>query len=286
MTRPTYYDILGVGRTASQAEISRVYKRAINRFEAGCPQSTASTFAAIVHQAYQVLDDPERRRLYDAELLSPDRAPTTGLTSPSVATASGTTTASFPAPSVPSVTTPSARSVATPNVTPAAVPLSTDVAPAPASAAVPAAASLAPSTHSTAPGTGMIPDRWAFLGWWAFSAALLLLTAAVVMAASDDPLMADVNAAAVLGGGGAVAAFAVAGALRKTGSLRVQRVVVLGCALLLSVLLVVFALATDDGLYLWPAVYLWLLAGGTLLVAWRRALNRTGSANSAINSAA
>ena len=281
MTRPTYYDILGVGRTASQAEISRVYKRAINRFEAGCPQSTASTFAAIVHQAYQVLDDPERRRLYDAELLSPDRVPTTGLTSPSVAT----TTASFTTPSIPNVTTTSARSVATPNVTPAAVPPSTDVASAPASAAVPVAASLAPSTHSSAPGTGMIPDRWAFLGWWAFSAALLLLTAAVVMAASDDPLMADVNAAAVLGGGGAVAAFAVAGALRKTGSLRVQRVVVLGFALLLSVLLVVFALATDDGLYLWPAVYLWLLAGGTLLVAWRRALNRTGSANSTINSA-
>ena len=281
MTRPTYYDILGVGRTASQAEISRVYKRAINRFEAGCPQSTASTFAAIVHQAYQVLDDPERRRLYDAELLSPDRVPTTGLTSPSVAT----TTASFTTPSIPNVTTTSARSVATPNVTPAAVPPSTDVASAPACAAVPVAASLAPSTHSSAPGTGMIPDRWAFLGWWAFSAALLLLTAAVVMAASDDPLMADVNAAAVLGGGGAVAAFAVAGALRKTGSLRVQRVVVLGFALLLSVLLVVFALATDDGLYLWPAVYLWLLAGGTLLVAWRRALNRTGSANSTINSA-
>ena len=281
MTRPTYYDILGVGRTASQAEISRVYKRAINRFEAGCPQSTASTFAAIVHQAYQVLDDPERRRLYDAELLSPDRVPTTGLTSPSVAT----TTASFTTPSIPNVTTTSARSVATPNVTPAAVPPSTDVASAPACAAVPAAASLAPSTHSSAPGTGMIPDRWAFLGWWAFSAALLLLTAAVVMAASDDPLMADVNAAAVLGGGGAVAAFAVAGALRKTGSLRVQRVVVLGFALLLSVLLVVFALATDDGLYLWPAVYLWLLAGGTLLVAWRRALNRTCSANSTINSA-
>ena len=281
MTRPTYYDILGVGRTASQAEISRVYKRAINRFEAGCPQSTASTFAAIVHQAYQVLDDPERRRLYDAELLSPDRVPTTGLTSPSVAT----TTASFTTPSIPNVTTTSARSVATPNVTPAAVPPSTDVASAPASAAVPVAVSLAPSTHSSAPGTGMIPDRWAFLGWWAFSAALLLLTAAVVMAASDDPLMADVNAAAVLGGGGAVAAFAVAGALRKTGSLRVQRVVVLGFALLLSVLLGVFALATDDGLYLWPAVYLWLLAGGTLLVAWRRALNRTCSANSTINSA-
>jgi hypothetical protein len=64
MTRPTYYDILGVDRTASPAEITRKYNEAVRRIDAA--HTDSSVFAHLVGEAYSVLHDQSKRRWYDA----------------------------------------------------------------------------------------------------------------------------------------------------------------------------------------------------------------------------
>src|ERR671935_1202562 len=61
------YAVLGVARTASQAEIRAAYRRLA---QARHPDHVAGSDAAMValNLAYSVLADPERRRRYDASL--------------------------------------------------------------------------------------------------------------------------------------------------------------------------------------------------------------------------
>ena len=63
-----YYEILGIGRNATQLAIENAYEdfKALN----AAGQSTASEWA-LIREAYQILSDPEHRMLYD-EVLKQD----------------------------------------------------------------------------------------------------------------------------------------------------------------------------------------------------------------------
>ena len=77
MTRPTYYDILGVDRAASPAEITRKYNEAVRRIDAA--HTNSSVFAQLVSEAYDVLHDQSKRRWYDATTV---RAQTSNFAAP------------------------------------------------------------------------------------------------------------------------------------------------------------------------------------------------------------
>ena len=65
---PDYYGVLGVSRTESFAGIHQAYRRLAKRHHPDHAGSeSAPTFRAI-QEAYQVLSDPERKRLYDETL--------------------------------------------------------------------------------------------------------------------------------------------------------------------------------------------------------------------------
>ncbi|HET8559109.1 MAG TPA: J domain-containing protein [Marmoricola sp.] len=61
---PSWYDILGVRRDATPAEIKAAWREATDKFEPG----SGSTHFRLFNEAADVLLDPERRAAYDAEL--------------------------------------------------------------------------------------------------------------------------------------------------------------------------------------------------------------------------
>jgi hypothetical protein len=72
---PTHYEVLGVARTADQAEIRRAYHQAArrwhpDRFGAAAPPDAARAEAEMrrANDAWQVLGETGRRRAYDREL--------------------------------------------------------------------------------------------------------------------------------------------------------------------------------------------------------------------------
>jgi len=85
---PSWYEILGVGRDASPAEIKAAWRAATDKFEPGSGTSQFRLF----NEAADVLLDPQRRVAYDAEL----DAEAAGRTSPAPAPSSLPTTVSLP----------------------------------------------------------------------------------------------------------------------------------------------------------------------------------------------
>ncbi len=67
MTRRTHYQVLGLNRTAAQAQIAAAYRRALFRCHPDLfpnnPEKVAD-FKAVT-AAYRILSNPERRRDYD-----------------------------------------------------------------------------------------------------------------------------------------------------------------------------------------------------------------------------
>jgi molecular chaperone DnaJ len=59
-----YYKILGVRRDASQEEIRRAFRELAQKYHPDKPGGDAEKFKEI-NEAYQVLSDPEKRKLYD-----------------------------------------------------------------------------------------------------------------------------------------------------------------------------------------------------------------------------
>ena len=65
---PTWYDVLGVSRDASPAEIKAAWRNATDKFEPGSGSGQFRMF----NEAADVLLDPERRAAYDASLDADD----------------------------------------------------------------------------------------------------------------------------------------------------------------------------------------------------------------------
>src|SRR6185312_1459398 len=69
-----YYDVLGVAPDAGAAEIKRAYRQLARRYHPDISGDERGGAFLEVSRAYQVLRDPQRRRSYDARLLSDTRA--------------------------------------------------------------------------------------------------------------------------------------------------------------------------------------------------------------------
>jgi molecular chaperone DnaJ len=67
-----YYDVLGVSPDAGAAEIKRAYRQLARRYHPDISGDERGAVFLEVSRAYEVLQDPERRRLYDARLRSRD----------------------------------------------------------------------------------------------------------------------------------------------------------------------------------------------------------------------
>ena len=68
-----YYGILGVGADATEEEIKSAYRREAKRCHPDRSGEDCEPFR-IIHEAYEVLGDPERRRAYDQKLAREERA--------------------------------------------------------------------------------------------------------------------------------------------------------------------------------------------------------------------
>jgi S1-C subfamily serine protease len=67
-TKKTLYDILGVPRDANAIDIGLAHERRSAEFQRAVPQDPSAE--ALLHEAYEVLNDPSRRAAYDASLLT------------------------------------------------------------------------------------------------------------------------------------------------------------------------------------------------------------------------
>lgn len=63
-----YYEVLGVSPDAGAAEIKRAYRQLARRYHPDISGDDRSGAFLEVSRAYEVLNDPERRRSYDARL--------------------------------------------------------------------------------------------------------------------------------------------------------------------------------------------------------------------------
>src|SRR4051794_2966762 len=63
-----YYEVLGVGRTADEAEVKKAFRRLARELhpDVNAHDPEAEEKFKEVAEAYEVLTDPERRQVYDA----------------------------------------------------------------------------------------------------------------------------------------------------------------------------------------------------------------------------
>jgi len=68
----TYYDILGVSRSATESDIKRAYRKlAVVYHPDKNPDPTAEQLFKLINEAYEILGDPPKRSRYDLELIQP-----------------------------------------------------------------------------------------------------------------------------------------------------------------------------------------------------------------------
>ena len=65
-TERSYYEILGIERSASDAEIKRAFRKLAQKWHPDVsPEAAAAERFKEINEAYQVLSDPQRRQMYD-----------------------------------------------------------------------------------------------------------------------------------------------------------------------------------------------------------------------------
>lgn len=99
-TSRNYYEILGVPRNATFAQIKRRYKQLVRKYHpdvATTDKATAHRLFIQIREAYEVLSDPSRRRAYDATLER--QAAPTGSQRPSGTSQSSSTSSAYKSPS-------------------------------------------------------------------------------------------------------------------------------------------------------------------------------------------
>jgi molecular chaperone DnaJ len=65
-TERSYYEILGIERNASDAEIKRAFRKLAQQWHPDVsPEAAAAERFKEINEAYQVLSDPQRRQMYD-----------------------------------------------------------------------------------------------------------------------------------------------------------------------------------------------------------------------------
>ncbi|QDY83679.1 J domain-containing protein [Paenibacillus polymyxa] len=66
-----YYELLGVGRDASEAEIKKAYRKLAKQYHPDTNQGSeeATRKFKLIHEAYNTLRDEALRQAYDAELI-------------------------------------------------------------------------------------------------------------------------------------------------------------------------------------------------------------------------
>lgn len=70
-----FYQVLGIKRSATQNEIKSAYRRLARKYHPDInPDPEASRNFADITDAYQILSDPQRRKLYDTEGVTIDRS--------------------------------------------------------------------------------------------------------------------------------------------------------------------------------------------------------------------
>ena len=66
VTERDYYEVLGIARGATDAEIKRAFRKLAQQWHPDVSKdATADTRFKEINEAYQVLSDPQRRQTYD-----------------------------------------------------------------------------------------------------------------------------------------------------------------------------------------------------------------------------
>ena len=67
MPIPDYYAVLEILPTATQSEIKRSYRRLARQYHPDLNQQALDKHIKLLNEAYEVLRDPHKRTLYDAQ---------------------------------------------------------------------------------------------------------------------------------------------------------------------------------------------------------------------------
>ncbi|MDH7499901.1 MAG: DnaJ domain-containing protein, partial [candidate division NC10 bacterium] len=67
LTKRDYYEVLGIGREATQDQIKRAYRRLAQKYHPDKNPGDAESGERFkeINEAYSVLSDPEKRSTYD-----------------------------------------------------------------------------------------------------------------------------------------------------------------------------------------------------------------------------